>query len=379
MNKRGKNQWFSCCNFFPKNSRGLSDVIMNSLMIIISILAIVVVLVVINNAVKFGLGGESGSFGKPFASFQLEKVFLNDDGSVSVTVKRGKGKEDIKKINFLFSDGTNLQVVDRETNLKELEKNTFTFSESELNKILFVKNISIAPVFESDLENESIKNVVDEFKFSNKKILENFGIISWWKFEGDAKDEIGGNHGELKGNVSFVDGNSGKAASFDNEGEYIDLGNFTNLDGVSSFSIVFWLYKEEKGNFITHEGIFARGSDNQKTPWIFGYQDTQSLFTQFETTSSVADCSLGTRMISSNKWTQVILWWDGKTCKFYEDGAVTNRDPTKGNILVNTDGNNFIGRVSGYDYFNGTVDEIMIFDRALTDKQVKALYVFDFS
>tara|TARA_Y100000310_G_C20625152_1_gene785436 strand:+ start:326 stop:1411 length:1086 start_codon:yes stop_codon:yes gene_type:complete len=358
------------------DKRGISDVNMKFVWIFISILSIAAVWIAINDVANSRME-ESVSFDEPFINLRLEKVHITDSGNISMVIKREGMDGNLTKIKFFVLDGKNSKTIEKETNLENSKWDTFVLTEEDLDHVVFVKEFSIAPIFELVPGNESIGEITDKFEFSNEQILENLGIASWWKFEENAKDEIGGNHGTLEGNVSFVSGKSGKAGNFEDKESYVDLGEFRDLDSFDAFSIAFWVYKKESGNFPTHQGIFTRGSVDQKTPWIFGYEGTQSLFAQFETTVAVADCSIGTNTIFENNWEHVVFSWNGTTCRFYKNAIITNKDPTKGNVLVNTDGDNFIGRTSGEGYFNGNIDEVMIFNRALTDKQVKTLYQFD--
>jgi hypothetical protein len=51
-----------------------------------------------------------------------------DNESASVNVKRNLGVGDISKINFIFENGTNSQVIEKEVTLRELETKNFIFS-----------------------------------------------------------------------------------------------------------------------------------------------------------------------------------------------------------------------------------------------------------
>ena len=55
------------------------------------------------------------------------------------------------------------------------------------------------------------------------------GLVSWWTGEGNGNDAVGGNNGTLGGHVTFVPGVVGQAFSFDGVGDYVFLGNPTNL------------------------------------------------------------------------------------------------------------------------------------------------------
>ncbi|MEN7982490.1 MAG: Bro-N domain-containing protein [Nanoarchaeota archaeon] len=70
---------------------------------------------------------------------------------------------------------------------------------------------------------------IDETEFSDEQILKNIpSLVSWWRFEGNAQDEIGGNDGELVGNVNTQGGH---------ENLLRDISKNLNLDNRKPFKI----------------------------------------------------------------------------------------------------------------------------------------------
>src|SRR5262245_57683746 len=68
------------------------------------------------------------------------------------------------------------------------------------------------------------------------------GVIAWWRADGNAKNSVGDNHGELKGGVTFSPGIAGKAFRLDGATRYVevprsDLWGFGRRD----FSIELWV------------------------------------------------------------------------------------------------------------------------------------------
>src|SRR5207245_413467 len=66
------------------------------------------------------------------------------------------------------------------------------------------------------------------------------GIVSWWKGEGSAVDQIAANHGMLIGNTTFGPGQSGQCFVFDGNADAISIGNPTNLQ-LQNFTIEAWV------------------------------------------------------------------------------------------------------------------------------------------
>jgi hypothetical protein len=80
--------------------------------------------------------------------------------------------------------------------------------------------------------------------------------------------------------------------------------------------------------------------------------------------------------ISTNTWIFFTLIIDGKSWKFYQDGNLTHGATTVSPVNILDDGSLgdlLIGRASGF-FFDGSIDDIAIYNRALSDIEVTQLY-----
>lgn len=190
---------------------------------------------------------------------------------------------------------------------------------------------------------------------------ESTGKIAW--------DSSGyGNRGILRGTApSWSTGKFGSAILLPGTDEHIDLETFTVLDGVNEFTFSALVYKAVAGNFPAHDGLFARGSASQRTPWIWGFTGSQYLTCQFKTEIGGSDCNVNSDNLTANAWTHVVFIWDGRNCRFYLNTiASAPTDTTVGSTLIDTDGDNYIGRLVDFGYWNGKFDHVLIYKRALS-------------
>ena len=91
------------------DKRGLSEVITTLLIIGLSLAAIVIIWVVIQNIIS--TGSDQVSLGKFTMDLQIEKVLINP-GTLEVTVKRNPGKGELNGLKFIISDGTSTEVLE---------------------------------------------------------------------------------------------------------------------------------------------------------------------------------------------------------------------------------------------------------------------------
>ncbi len=185
-----------------------------------------------------------------------------------------------------------------------------------------------------------------------------------------------GNGAIAKSPVWNSTGKIGGAYEFDGSNDYIDLGmGFTQLDGVSEFSVTLWAYDRDTGTFDSHRGIFHRGDSGARAPWINGYSGSNQIEVRFGTTTGgEGDCEINAGTIVDNAWNFVVVTWDGEVCKLYINNTFIASNATAGNVLNDSGGWNFIGAHENDDFWKGAIDEVMVFDRALSPEQISALY-----
>ena len=208
------------------------------------------------------------------------------------------------------------------------------------------------------------------------------GLVGLWTFDGKdltsttAYDRSNsGNNGTLQNSPTPTIGDLGQALLFNGTNQDVSLGNIAILNGAHAFTISLWIYKNIAGNFPAHDGIFDIGSSANRMPFIWGYSGASYLDMQFQTTTGGAtDCNATTGAIPANTWVHVVAWWDGSSCRFYVNGVAGGSDPTSGNTLVNNDGYGYIGYIPSYGYWPGKIDDVRVYNRALSASEVMQLY-----
>jgi hypothetical protein len=205
-------------------------------------------------------------------------------------------------------------------------------------------------------------------------------LLSWWKFdEGSgttAYDSAGNNDGNISG-ASWTTGQIGGALDFDGTNDYVQISNEPNFDfgPDTDFTVCAWINttaildrrrivnKCESG----HEP-YTGFSLYMDPPGIvkFRLKDDADVVI-VETTTSVNDGS----------WHFVagVADRDGDI-KIYHNGIPEDTDSL---ALVDNINNNIpvaVGRSMDYDgqYFDGKIDDVRIYDRALTTEEIEQLY-----
>ena len=190
--------------------RGLSGVVTTLILISLSLVAIIIIWIVIRNIVESG--SEQVELGQYTLDMEIQKVVENSTGT-SVTIQRNAGQGQLTGVKIIISDGTNIYQYDQKNIVfNELETKTFV-----LNYIGIVKTVSVSPIVKSG-NSEQAQNPVDTSEYSNYNAIKAMpGLVSWWRMEGNANDEMGlndGNFSTLYAPPPLVNGKIGKAYEF---------------------------------------------------------------------------------------------------------------------------------------------------------------------
>jgi subtilisin family serine protease len=206
--------------------------------------------------------------------------------------------------------------------------------------------------------------------------------VSHWKFdEGSgtiAYDSAGDNDGTLVNGPIWTTGQIDGALDFDT-GDYVDCGSFAELDGATAFSMSFWIKADSlpfPSGIPGYLGVIRHGTSSQRTPWIYGEASNSYLSIQFETTTGgVGDGVSNTSNLTQGQWHHIVWTWDGTTVTPYKNGVPGTTDTTVGSVLATADSNLEIGRIpSPYSSWDGSIDDVRIYDRALSAEEIWQLY-----
>jgi hypothetical protein len=202
------------------------------------------------------------------------------------------------------------------------------------------------------------------------------GLVGWWPGEGNANDVTGNNNGTLVNDVGFAPGEVGQAFSFDGNG-YVSIPDSPLLDSLTnSITIELWLKTDQMTSDWT--GIVAKGN----SAWAL--QATPGANTvDFNVSLGAGDLS-GSRSINDDQWHHVAGVYDGTNMFLYVDGTLDVSMPATGLIPQNSDPLAIGANVQAYVppcgcnepgyFFNGLIDEVSIYNRALTAQEIQAIY-----
>ena len=376
------------------NKKGLSQVIISLLLVGLALVITGILWAVIHNlAVK---GTEDINLYNLKSDFAVT-LFEYDDDKEEWKIRienRGEEIEGVEETGFRFvfhSEGESWDDIKIEKGLKPGAKSTFRFSQENLTGgDGIISEVKVYPIIkkEGDKRERELNRYFKQ-KPDVKDQLKSLGAIAWWRFEGNARDEIGENDGILKNGVNcHADGKYGRACNFDGTDDFIEIENSDELNPNQAISLAAWVksdsstgYQDYYG-FIMKESVYRFGGPNwNNTP----PSDSRRPLLDFRVFNSSGDNVIVSEPIPRPQdWHLLVGTYDSSEEKmeFYDDGSILKK--RHGSNLFHTGQINsntnpvFIGKGRHAYNFAGLIDEVMIFDRALTKKEIEYLYEWDF-
>jgi prepilin-type N-terminal cleavage/methylation domain-containing protein len=211
------------------------------------------------------------------------------------------------------------------------------------------------------------------------------GLVGYWSFDGNANDNSGtGNNGAVNGATLTTDNKNrnNSAYSFDGVDDYIDVPYSASLAPTSQISISYWAYKPNwatpfgRINYVlskTETGGYSCAFDGESSGGLVCSVRRNNEYMSVPTTY--------TSFIEG--WHHVTFTFDGRYNRLYVDGLLQNTGDSgavyalqysfNNDLLIGAEVNYATAPVAG-SYFTGKLDNIRIYNKALTDTEVKLIY-----
>jgi glucose/arabinose dehydrogenase len=176
-----------------------------------------------------------------------------------------------------------------------------------------------------------------------------------------------GNTGTINGATRTASGRFGSAISFDGVNDLITIADSASLDLTSGMTLEAWVYptsgstwrtvilKEASGDLAY--ALYGNNTSSRATGWVKN-GNTQST----STTSALA----------LNTWTHLAVTYDGAMLRLYRNGVQEGTKAVTGAITTSTSPLRIGGNMLWTEYFAGTIDEVRVYNRALTATQIQS-------
>jgi hypothetical protein len=198
------------------------------------------------------------------------------------------------------------------------------------------------------------------------------GLLAWYPFDNNSNDLSGNNNNAVNNNVTFIDDRNGipnAAGSFNGSNTWFEVTapSFT-FASTDSFTYSFWVNKDVQplagivmmigspvsGNFISliqGASLMQFGTNKQQSAWIW------------------TSCAH-----TLNVWDHYVATYNAGIMNLYKNGVFQSTNTFTYTNVLSANLPLYIGKGINGGNFNGAIDDIGIWGRALSDQEITDLY-----
>jgi energy-converting hydrogenase Eha subunit F len=220
--------------------------------------------------------------------------------------------------------------------------------------------------------------------FANSCTTPPSGVVSWWPAEANAADVVGGNHGTPFNGTTFSTGEVGNAFTFNGTSSYVQIPNQPSLSFTNAFTIEFW-YKDNGIPAGANAGIIAKrpfsGACNFGLT-ITGGSPASFLVYFLDPQYGSYQASTYAGLPAAGAWHHLAASYNQSAAEQIEirtfvDGLRVKTATLSGSLGRTV--NNYpvyfgCSNPPGGEFFKGDLDEVTIYNRALTDSEVASIF-----
>jgi len=201
------------------------------------------------------------------------------------------------------------------------------------------------------------------------------GLVGWWPFSGNANDQSGnGLNGTVTGATLITDrfGNANSAYSFNGLNNSISVPHVSALN-FTSHSISFWYFRSNVAT--ATQVVLSKGRDINTGTFVFYNGPNESY--NINGSSTLSGNVIGTLVLGN--WENRIVTYDAtaNSLKLFINGVLANANLSVSPFSANNTSSLTFGMHSFTSipyFFNGKLDDIGIWNRALTQQEITNLY-----
>jgi hypothetical protein len=201
------------------------------------------------------------------------------------------------------------------------------------------------------------------------------GLVGWWKFdetEGNiAYDSSGnGNDGNLTNGPTWVEGKIGGALNFDGVDDYVNFGVRSVFNLESEITVSLWI----KASDYKYAQVISKSTLSGGFTWAFKWRvSTERFYFRMYDPSGQYETFLRYNQNPAlNEWSNILFSYGNSNSNLYLNSNLEAEGDFTATLTNQT--NPLLVGGAGSEMFLGLIDDVRIYDRALSADEVKALY-----
>jgi LruC domain-containing protein len=274
--------------------------------------------------------------------------------SLIITVASGDNQSVYHKSYFLGNDS----VTSIELNIPSDED------------MIYINTYEITIPADMQLLELDMDTIIEKISPGNKSLKSINPISSWHLDEGignEVKDSESNNDGILS-NASWVNGINNSGLGFNGENSNINIPNSDNLNVSQAVTIMAWAKSAEN----------KTAKIAQKGDWDgygLGFDKWNGWFSHLKfIDGSTSTLNWNDGLPLTNEWYHLAMTYDGSQSKLYVNGVLKNSQNKTGLLFRNNRPFNIGSDNAEQKFFNGCIDEVLLYSSALTAEEISEYY-----
>jgi len=242
------------------------------------------------------------------------------------------------------------------------------------------QNNSTAFVYPENYNTSLINNITVNYTLQGRNLIQNrdgvnsTGLVGSWRFDSSSCQDWSGNgnngtaYNTICGNIN---GKINNGTSFNGVNSYVDAGNGASLQN-SSFNAITISVWVKPSSIPTWADLVTKSSGSSNFLYFMLHNGKPVHWTSLISSTTT---------LQTNVWTHLVYLATGKTGvpgaieQIYVNGVLDTQNGASGWAGLQDIRNLRIGSLIGADeFFNGLIDEVRVYNRALSAAEIGALY-----
>ncbi|MFO1204710.1 MAG: LamG-like jellyroll fold domain-containing protein [Burkholderiales bacterium] len=198
------------------------------------------------------------------------------------------------------------------------------------------------------------------------------GLVAAYGFEEPSGTQVidasgYGNQGTISGATRVTTTQFGNVLRFNGSNNWVTVPDKASIDLTTGMTLEAWVYPTTISSWRT---VVMKEQTGSASYWLYANNSSNRPANVINVGGSVKQLSAGSQQLPVNTWTHLAATYDGSNQKLYVNGALVGTRAQTGSVALSNGALRIGGNSVWGEYFNGYVDEVRIYNRALTQTEI---------
>jgi hypothetical protein len=181
-----------------------------------------------------------------------------------------------------------------------------------------------------------------------------------------------GNHGTVNGAQWTAAGRYGSGLQFDGVNDWVTVNDSASLDLTNRLTVEAWVYPTALNSW---ETVVLKEAGSELAYALYGDNNgggSRRPGAWIRIGSGASTSALGTATLPTNTWSHLAMTYDGSQLRMFVNGVQVRSVARTGSIGASSGPLRIGCNAVWTEFFNGRIDEVRIYNRALTATEIQA-------